>query len=411
MITGMGVISPVGSTLDRFWNSLVAGASGVDLIRGFDASEYSVRIAAEVKDFDVNAYLTPKEAKKMDPFSLYGLAAACDAWADAGLSADMLDPERAGVVMACGTGGLHVVQKAGGDLPAKGPRAFSPFMVSQLILNIVSGHIAIKFGLHGPNHVVTTACAGGNHAIADGIDLIRNGDADLMLVGGCEGSINEMGIGSFSAMRALCRQYQDEPQRASRPFDADRCGFVMGEGAGVLVLESEEHARNRGAKIYAEAAGSGRTCDAHHITAPHPEAHQAARCMKIAMEKGGVAPEEVDYINAHGTSTVLNDAGESKAIRKAFGASADTVSVSSTKSMTGHLLAGAAAIEAIVSVLALNHNRLPPTINYQTPDPACDLDVTPNHAKEKHVRVVLSNAFGFGGHNACVLFKAAGMSA
>jgi len=407
MITGMGVISPVGCTLESFWDALKEGRSGVDRIRSFDASEYPVRIAGEVKDFDVNAYLTPREAKKMDPFSRYGFAAACDAWADAGLSADTVDPERAGVVMGCGTGGLHVAQKAGTELPEKGPKAFSPFMVSQLILNIISGHIAIKFGLQGPNHVVTTACAGGNHAIADGMDLIRNGEADIMIVGGCEGSINELGIGSFSAMRALCRKYQEEPQRASRPFDADRSGFVMGEGAGVLVLESEEHARKRGAKIYAEAAGSGRTCDAHHITAPHPEARQAARCIKLAMKKAGVAPEDVDYINAHGTSTVLNDAGETRAIRTAFGSAADDVSLSSTKSITGHLLAGAAAIEAVASVLAIRDGVVPPTINYETPDPECDLDVTPNEARERKIDVALSNAFGFGGHNACVLFKRA----
>ncbi|MGA0332523.1 MAG: beta-ketoacyl-ACP synthase II [Kiritimatiellia bacterium] len=405
VITGMGVVSPVGCTLDSFWNSLVEGKSGLRRIQSFDASEYPVQIAAEITDFDVEKYLPAREAKKMDPFSRYGFAAAVDAWEDAGLEADQIDSERAGVVMGCGTGGLHVAQKAGMALPEKGPKAFSPFMVSQLILNIVSGHIAIKYGLNGPNYVVTTACAGGNHALADAMDLIKRGEADIMLAGGCEGSINEMGIGSFSAMRALCRDFQDEPHRASRPFDANRSGFVMGEGAGVLVLESEAHARKRGARIYAEIAGAGRTCDAHHIVAPDPEARQAARCMLLAMEKGGVKPSEVDYINAHGTSTVLNDAGETRAIHRAFGEDAGSVSISSTKSMTGHLLAGAAAIEAVVSVLAIHRCVVPPTINYETPDPDCDLDVTPNTARDKEIRVAMSNAFGFGGHNCCVLFK------
>jgi 3-oxoacyl-[acyl-carrier-protein] synthase II len=400
----MGVVSPVGNTLDSFWESLVNGKSGVDRIRSFDASEYPVQIAAEIKSFDVEKHITQREAKRMDPFCRYGFAAACDAWADAGLSTENLDPERAGVVMGCGTGGLHVAQKAGSTLAEKGPKAFSPFMVSQLILNIISGHIAIRFGLQGPNYVVTTACAGGNHALADGLDLIRHGEADVMVVGGCEGSINEMGIGSFAAMRALTKDHVDEPQRASRPFDANRSGFVMGEGAGVLILESESHARKRGARVYAEVAGAGRTCDAHHITAPRPDATQAARCMKLAMQKAGVNPEDVDYINAHGTSTVLNDASESLAIQAAFGNRASTVSVSSTKSMTGHLLAGAAAIEAVASVLAIQNNVVPPTINYETPDPDCALDVTPNQAREKPVNAVLSNAFGFGGHNACVVF-------
>ncbi len=405
VITGMGVISPLGCTLDSFWNALLAGTSGVRRIQSFDASAYPVQIAAEVTAFDSDKYMPAKDAKKMDPFSQFGFAAAIDAWNDSGLDVDTIDSERAGVVMGCGTGGLHVAQKAGMALPEKGPKAFSPFMVSQLILNIVSGHIAIKYGLNGPNYVVTTACAGGNHALADAMDLIKRGEADVMLAGGCEGSINEMGVGSFSAMRALCRNYQDEPQRASRPFDADRCGFVMGEGAAVLVLESEEHAKKRGARIYAEIAGAGRTCDAHHIVAPDPEARQAARCMKLAMEKGGVNPEDVDYINAHGTSTVLNDAGETRAIHRAFGDIAGELSISSTKSMTGHLLAGAAAIEAVISILAINRGAIPPTINYENPDPVCDLDITPNTAKEKKVTVALSNAFGFGGHNCCVLFK------
>jgi 3-oxoacyl-[acyl-carrier-protein] synthase II len=405
VITGMGVVSPVGCSLDTFWDSLIAGKSGVRRIQSFDASAYPVQIAAEVSDFDVEKYMPAKDAKKMDPFSRYGFAAAVQAWEDAGLDVDQIDPERAGVVMGCGTGGLHIAQKAGMALPEKGPKAFSPFMVSQLILNIVSGHIAIKYGLNGPNYVVTTACAGGNHALADGMDLIKRGEADIMLAGGCEGSINELGIGSFSAMRALTRDFQDEPERASRPFDANRSGFVMGEGAAVLVLESEAHAKARGARIYAELAGAGRTCDAHHIVAPDPEARQAARCMRLAMEKGGVNPEDVDYINAHGTSTTLNDEGETKAIHRAFGETAASLSMSSTKSMTGHLLAGAAAIEAVVSILAINRGMIPPTINYETPDPACDLDVTPNFAKEKKIKVALSNAFGFGGHNCCVLFK------
>jgi 3-oxoacyl-[acyl-carrier-protein] synthase II len=406
VVTGLGVISPVGNSVDAFWQSLVAGRSGVGPIRQFDASAFPVRIAAEVKDFDFHRYISAKEARRFDPFSQFGFAAACDAWTHAGLEGAALNLERVGVVMGCGTGGLHVVQEAGVALQEKGPKAFNPFMVAQLILNIVAGHIAIRFGLQGPNYVVTSACASGGHAISDGVEIIRRGEADVMLVGGCEGSINELGIGSFAAMRALCREFQDEPMRASRPFDAQRAGFVMGEGAGVLVLESEAHARRRGARILATCAGVARTCDAHHIVAPHPEGAQAARCMRLALAQAGVRPEEVDYINAHGTSTALNDAGETKAIRSAFGEHADKVSVSSTKSMTGHLLAGAAAIEAIACVLAIQHGVVPPTINRDTPDPDCDLDVTPHVAKERKVRVAMNNAFGFGGHNSCLVFRA-----
>lgn len=403
MITGMGVISPVGCTLETFWNALAEGRSGVDRIRGFDASDYPVRIAGELKDFDLDRYLTPREAKRMDPFCRYGFAAAKDAWEDAGLDAGALDSERVGVVMGCGTGGLHVAQRAGGLLPEKGPKAFSPFMVSQLILNIVSGHIAIHYGLHGPNYVVTTACAGGNHAMADGLDLIRHGEADVMVVGGCEGSINEMGIGSFAAMRALCRDFQDEPQRASRPFDADRSGFVMGEGAGALILESESHALKRGARVYAELAGAGRTCDAHHITAPDPEATQATRCMRMALDRAGLNPEDLDYINAHGTSTTLNDKGETAAIKAVFGERAYDVPVSSTKSMHGHLLGAAGVLEAVICLQAMRHGLLPPTINYETPDPACDLDYVPNTARPAQIDVVMSNGFGLGGHNATIV--------
>ena len=406
VITGMGVISPVGNDVESFWASLVAGRSGIGTIRGFDATGYPVRIAAELKGFDITRYMTEREARRMDPFTQYGFAAACDAWEDAGLDTEALDPTRVGVVMGCGVGGLHVVQRAGTDLAEKGAKAFNPFMVSQLILNIVSGHIAIRYGISGPNYVVTTACAGGNHAITDAMHSIRRGEADVMLAGGCEGSINELGIGSFAAMRALCRKYEDEPQRASRPFDADRCGFVMGEGAGVLVLENEEHARKRGARILARVSGAGRTCDAHHITAPHPEGTHAARCMTLAMKDAGVSPSEIGYINAHGTSTVLNDAGETLAIRQAFGGAADGISISSTKSMTGHLLAGAAAIESVACVMTLNRHLIPPTINRDTPDPACDLDVTPHVAKERRVTAVMNNAFGFGGHNCCVVFRA-----
>jgi len=405
VVTGMGVISPVGCTLASFWESLTSGRSGVDRIRSFDASAYPVQIAAELKDFNPLRVMSEREARRMDPFTQYGVAAAADAWEHAGLDIGLLNPERAGVVMGCGVGGLHVVQSAGMGLVDKGPKAFNPFMVSQLILNIVSGYIAIRHGLQGPNFVVTTACAGGNHAITNAMEILRRGDADVMLAGGCEGSINELGIGSFAAMKALCRKFQDEPQRASRPFDADRAGFVMGEGAGVLVLETEAHARKRGANILARVAGAGQTCDAYHITAPHPDGAQAARCMSLALKQAGLAPDQIDYINAHGTSTSLNDTGETKAIRKAFGAAADKVSISSTKSMTGHLLAGAAAIESITCVLAIQNGVIPPTINRDTPDPDCDLDVTPHTARERTVNAALNNAFGFGGHNCCVVYK------
>ncbi len=406
VITGMGVVSPLGNDVESFWSSLVSGRSGLAPIRGFNTDGWPVRIAGEVKDFHVTRYLPEKEARRMDPFCQYGYAAAVDAFEDAGLATDSYNPERVGVVMGCGVGGLHVVQEAGSALPDKGPKAFNPFMVAQLILNIVSGHIAMRYGLQGPNYVVTTACAGGNHALADAMDILLRGEADVMLAGGCEGSINELGIGSFAAMRALARNFQDDPARASRPFDKDRGGFVMGEGAGVLVLETEEHARARGARIHAELAGAARTCDAHHIVAPHPEAKPAARCISLALQRAGVSPEKVDYINAHGTGTLLNDICETKAIRMALGQAANRVCVSSTKSMTGHLLAGAAAIEAIACVLSINRGVIPPTINRDTPDPQCDLDVTPHTAREMKVNVALNNAFGFGGHNCCTVFRA-----
>ncbi len=406
VITGMGVLSPLGCSLDRFWEGLSEGRSGIGPITAFDSSPFPVHIAGQMaEDYDQDAFMKPKEARRMDPFTRYGVIAGDLAWQDAGLEAAAINPERAGVVMGCGVGGLHVVQEAGVHLKEKGFRAFNPFMVSQLILNIVSGYMAMRHGLEGPNYVVTTACAGGNHAISEGLELIGRDQADVMLVGGCEGAINELGIGSFAAMRALTKDFGDSPTQASRPFDADRSGFVMGEGAGVLVLESLEHAQARGARIYAEVAGAGRTCDAHHITAPHPDGRPAARCMSMALAQAGVNPEDLDYINAHGTSTKLNDACETKAIRMALGDAADGVSVSSTKSMTGHLLAGAAAIESIACVLALQNNVIPPTLNRDTPDPDCDLDVTPHQARERKLRTAMNNAFGFGGHNACVVFR------
>jgi len=389
------------------WGRLVCGESGVRAITRFDASAYASRIAGEVVEFDVDAFIPRKEQRHMDPFCHYGLAAAKMAVADAGVDFSALDRRRVGVIVSSGIGGLQVLFAQTQVLLTRGPARFSPFTIPQMITNILSGLIAIEYGLRGPNFAVVSACATATHSIGEAMRMIRHGDADLMVAGGAEAPICELGVGGFCAMRALSTR-NDAPEKASRPFDKHRDGFVIGEGAAVLVLEEMEGARRRGARIYAELAGYGRTCDAFHITAPDERGEGAAEAMRLAIADAGLAPSDIDYINAHGTSTELNDKCETLAIKAALGeADARRVMVSSSKSMTGHLLGAAGAFESAVCVLAMTHGVVPPTINYETPDPDCDLDYVPNRARRATVRACLNNSFGFGGHNASLCFRQA----
>ena len=406
VITGMGVVSPLGCTLESFWDRLVRGQSGIRATQAIDASAFNSRIAGEVVEFDVDAFIHKKEQRHMDPFCHFGMAAAQMAVTDSGLDLAAIDPERVGVVVGSGIGGLQVLLAQSKIFFDRGPSRFSPFMIPQMITDILAGMIAIKYGLKGPNFCVVSACATATHSLGESLRMIQHGEADLMLAGGAEAPICELGVGGFCAMRALSTR-NDEPTRASRPFDRDRDGFVIGEGAGILVLEEYEHARKRGARIYCELAGYGRTCDAHHITAPDDQGRGAARGMRLAIEDAGLQPDQIDYINAHGTSTSLNDKCETLAIKGALGeAKARKTMISSTKSMTGHLLGAAGAVESVVCALALRNGVVPPTINYETPDPDCDLDYVPNTAREAKLGACLNNSLGFGGHNATLCFKA-----
>lgn len=406
VVTGLGVVSPVGSTLETFWAALLAGQSGIGPITYFDTAAFDTKFAGQVKDFPVDAFIPKKEQRRMDPFCHYGVAAAKMAMADSGLDMTREDPTRAGVVASSGIGGLQILQHSMDILRTKGPQRFSPFIIPQMISNILPGLISINHNLKGPNFAVVTACASGTHCLGEALNLIRRGAADIMVAGGAEGAICELGVGGFNAMRALSTR-NDNPQAASRPFDKDRDGFVMAEGAGMLVIEEYGRARARGAKIYCELAGFGCTGDAYHITAPDETAAGPARAMQLAMADAGLNPADIDYVNAHGTSTELNDAGETKAIKIAMGETeARRVAVSSTKSMTGHLLGAAGGVESAVCALAIRDGVLPPTINYTTPDPACDLDYVPNVARPAKVRACLNNSLGFGGHNATLCFKA-----
>ena len=406
VVTGMGVVSPVGSTVDTFWAALLAGQSGIGPITYFDTTAFDTKFAGQVKGFNLEEFIPKKEARRMDPFCHYGIAAAKMAVKDSGLDMSKEDAGRAGVIAASGVGGLQILQNQMDVLRSKGPGRFSPFMIPQMITNILPGMISIETGMKGPNYAIVSACASGTHCIGDGLDLIRDGRADIVLAGGAEGAICELGVGGFNAMRAISTR-NDNPQAASRPFDKDRDGFVMAEGAGMLVLEEYGRAQARGAKIYCELAGFGCTGDAYHITAPDESAAGPSRGMKLAIEDAGLKPADIDYINAHGTSTPLNDKGETKAIKIALGeADARRVAISSTKSMTGHLLGAAGAIESVACILAIRDGILPPTINYTTPDPDCDLDYVPNTARKATVRACLNNSLGFGGHNATLCFKA-----
>ena len=405
VVTGMGVVSPLGCDVNKFWDRVVAGQSGIGKITRFDTTNFTSKIAGEVIELNLDAFISKKEQRRLDPFSQYGIAASKLAVADSGIDFTKEALDRIGVVVGSGIGGLLVMQEQTQVWLQKGPSRFSPFMIPQMIVNIVSGLIAIEYHLTGPNFAVVSACATATHSFGESLRIIQHGEADVMLAGGAEAPICELGVGGFCAMRALSTR-NDDPTRASRPFDAGRDGFVMGEGAGVIVLEELEHARKRGAKIYCELAGYGRTCDAHHITAPDENATGAARGMKLAFEDAGLRADEIDYINAHGTSTELNDKCETLAIKTALGDHARKVAISSTKSMTGHLLGAAGAVESVVCAMAIQKGVIPPTINYETPDPACDLDYVPNKAREAKVRACLNNSLGFGGHNATLCFKA-----
>ena len=402
VVTGLGTLSPVGNTADEFWTALVQGRSGVGMITRFDTTGYPTRIAGEVRNFDPLNFVDKKEARRLDPYLQYAIASAVLAVQDAALDTGKVDGTRFGVLIGSGIGGISTLLESHRNLIEKGPDRVSPFFIPMLIANMASGLVSMRFGAKGPNSAVVTACATGNHAIGDSFKIIQRADADVMIAGGSEAIIIPLTIAGFCSMKAMSTR-NDEPTKAMRPFDANRDGFVAGEGAGILVLESLEHALARDARIYAEIVGYGMTGDAHHMTAPDPEGDGAARAMAAAVRDAGLDVSDVGYINAHGTSTVYNDKFETIAIKRVFGDHARRLAVSSTKSMTGHLLGAAGGIEAIASVMALHHGVLPPTINYETPDPDCDLDYIPNQAREKKVNRAQSNSFGFGGQNVSLI--------
>ena len=404
VVTGVGAVSPLGITAVESWEKCVKGISGIDQITRFDVSGYPTRIAGEVKGFDATRFMDRKDAGRYDVVFHYSWAATQEAIGNSGLVITPENAERVGIIIGSGIGGLGHIYDTSIKINAEGPRSVSPFFVAGSIINTCSGYAAIRTGAKGPNYGVVSACATGNHAIADGFHTIRRNEADVMIVGGSEAPISPPGLAGFSAPRALSRR-NDEPARASRPFDKDRDGFVLGEGAAVLIIEEYEHARSRGATMLAEIVSCGMSADAFHITAPAEKGEGAARAMRCAMEWGGVAPEEIDYINAHGTSTQIGDIAETDAMKAAFGSRAGSIAVSSTKSMTGHLLGAAAALEAVFTVLAIRDQIMPPTINLETPDPQCDLDYVPREARKKEIRYALSNGFGFGGTNTSLCLK------
>ena len=404
VVTGMGTLAPNGNSVSEYWDALTAGQSGIDHITYFDTTDFPVKIAGEVSNFDPEQYFERKEVRKLDPFSVYALVASNEAMQMSGLDAGGFDPQRAGVMLGCGIGGITTLLAEHVVLQNRGARRISPFFVTKLISNIAGGQIAIKWDLRGPNQTVTSACASATDAIGLALRLIQSGSADIMVAGGTEASICDLPLAGFSTIRALCNA-ADPPQSASRPFDKDRRGFVMGEGAGILVLETEKHAQSRGATIIGELAGYGSTNDAFHVTQPAEGGAGAVRAMQLAIEDAGAEPEDVDYINAHGTSTPYNDKNETAAIKTVFGDHARKLKISSTKSMTGHLLGASGGIEAIAALKTIEKQTIPPTINYTTPDPDCDLDYVPNTAEETQVNSVLSNTFGFGGHNAVIFMR------
>jgi 3-oxoacyl-[acyl-carrier-protein] synthase II len=407
VVTGLGAVTPVGTGKEAYWAGLLAAKSGVGHITLFDASAYDVKIAAEVRGFDPTDFgVERKESKRMDRFTQFGVVAALQAVEDAGLTIDDSNAERVGVLIGSGIGGLASLEKEMRNLIEKGPNRVSPFLIPMMIADMATGYVSILTGAKGPGSTVVTACATGAHALGDSLEILRRGDADVMIAGGAEAAITQTGIAGFGNMKAMTSKFNDRPEESSRPFEMGRDGFIMGEGAGVVILETLEHAERRGAKhIYAELCGYGMTSDAYHITQPAPDGNGVIRAIQKALANAEIAPEEVGYVNAHGTSTPLNDKAETAALKKAFGDHAGKLQISSTKSMTGHLLGAAGAIEAIASVLAIDREVLPPTINQVCADPDCDLDYIPNVARKAKVDVVMSNNSGFGGHNAVVIFK------
>lgn len=404
VITGLGIISPVGNTIPEAWDNIVSGRSGIGEITRFDASAFPVRIAGEVKDFDVGAYLSPKEARRMDIFIHYGLAAGIQAIRDSGIEVGPSNAERIGVNIGSGIGGLPMIEATHDDFLKAGHRKISPFFIPGTIINMIAGNLSIMFGLKGPCLAMVTACTTATHCIGEAARLIERGDVDVMVAGGAESSVTPLAIGGFASAKALSTR-NDDPKTASRPWDKGRDGFVLGEGAGVLVLEEYEHAKARGARIYAEVAGYGMSADAYHMTAPSEDGEGAARCMTSAMRDAGLSPDEVDYVNAHGTSTPLGDVAETVAVRRCFGNRAQSIAVNSTKSMTGHLLGAAGGVEAVFSTLAIFHQIAPPTINIFDQDEQCDLDYVANEARPMQIRAALSNSFGFGGTNGTLAFR------
>lgn len=407
VVTGLGALTPIGNNIEEYWAGLVSGKSGGAPITHFDAEKFKTRFACEIKDFDFQGYFGRKEIRRLDPFTQYAIVAADQAIADSGVSVDTVDKFRVGVIWGAGIGGIETFQETFREFVlGDGTPRFNPFFIPKLIVDIAPGHISIKHGFMGPNYATVSACASSANALIDAYDVIRLGYSDVVVTGGSEAAITQVGVGGFNAMLALSTR-NDDPQRASRPFDATRDGFVLGEGAGAVVLEEYEHAKARGAKIYAEVVGSGLSADAYHMTAPHPEGDGVVAVMNSCLVNAGLKPEDVDHINTHGTSTSLGDVAELKAIKKVFGDYAKNININSTKSMTGHLLGAAGAVEGIASILAIKNKIVPPTINFEFPDENIDseLNLTLNKAQKRDVKVAMSNTFGFGGHNACLLFK------
>ena len=405
VVTGIGVVTSLGMDIEELWSGLIAGRSGITGITRFDTTDYTSKVAAEVPDFNAAEWMDPKEAKRNDRYTHFAMAAAKLALQEGGIDPAKFDPSRFGILIGSGIGGIETIQNQCKILLERGPRRVSPFMIPSLIVNIAGGVVAIELGARGPNFAVVSACASGTHAIGESLRILQNGDADVMLAGGSEATITELGFCGFCSMRAMSTSFNNDPVRASRPFDSDRDGFVMGEGAGVLVLETLAHAQSRGAKIHCELAGYAAACDAYHITSPDVESQGLAQCIEDAIKDADVAKEDIGYINAHGTSTPYNDRFETNAVKKAFGDHAYKLKMSSTKSMTGHLLGAAGAIEAAVCCKVLETGILPPTINYEKPDPDCDLDYVANQAEEAETDIVMSNNSGFGGQNASLIFR------